>query len=65
MLIRPQFYRRNEKELTQINLKYFESIFTSWVQPDDERIIPAFKANYRRGVVRHCSVKFVKFVCLI
>ena len=44
-----------KKELTHITLKYFEPNCTSWVQPDDQGIIRAFKAFYRRGVVRHCS----------
>jgi hypothetical protein len=44
-----------KKELTHITLKYFEPNCTSWVQPDDQGIIRAFKAYYRRGVVRHCS----------
>ena len=46
-----------KKELTHITLKYFEPNCTSWVQPDDQGIIRAFKAYYRRGVVRHCCVK--------
>jgi len=44
-----------KKELTHITLKYFEPNCTSCVQPDDQGIIRAFKAYYRRGVVRHCS----------
>ena len=49
-----------KKELTHITLKYFEPNCTSWVQPDDQGIIRAFKAYYRRGVVRHCSASLTQ-----
>ena len=47
-----------KKKLLKVELtiaQKWEIILMTQVQHDDQGIIRAFKANYRKGVVRHCS----------